>query len=227
VSDRADDSTRAGQAAAPSPWARALLLAAVLVAGVGAVTGRVVWSGEAEIAASTAALERGDAREATVRARRAAGWYAPGAPHVRVAYERLTAMALAAEAHRRDDVALLAWRAIRSSSLETRWLVTPHRHDLERANREIARMTSKPTKAAAADPALEATHLQALLRQEAPRAPWLVALVVGFLLWAVGLGWWARAAADVAGRLAWTRARLPAAIALLGMVLWVVAVWRA
>jgi hypothetical protein len=55
----------------------------------------------------------------------------------------------------------------------------------------------------------------------------VAALVAGFVLWAVGLGWWARAAADVAGRLAWRRAKLPAGMALVGVVVWIVAVWRA
>ena len=62
---------------------RGFVIAGVLVA---AATLRVITSGEREIAASTDGLRAGDPHAATEHARRAAGWYAPGAPHVRVAY---------------------------------------------------------------------------------------------------------------------------------------------
>ena len=58
---------------------------------IAAATVRVVLAGEREIKDSTAALRAGDPHAAALHARRAAGWYAPGAPHVRVAYDRLIA----------------------------------------------------------------------------------------------------------------------------------------
>ena len=218
---------------------RALQLGALGVVALGLVCARVVIAGEHEIAASTEALRQGDPVQATVRARRAAGWYAPGAPHVRVAYERLRALAQAAEQHRRFDLALLAWRAVRSSSTETRWLVTPHAADLEQADREIARLLSMPVgergTVGEPDPALAAAELETLGREPGPRVPWMVALVAAFALGAAGLALAARqmgegAATAAAGgwwRAAWTRARSGLLLTALGLGLWLLALWRA
>ena len=93
-----------------------------------------MYSGEKEIALSTAALRAGDPHGAAEHARRAAGWYAPGAPHVRVAYERLLALGTAAEGLGDRDTALYALRGARTAAIETRWLFTPHEEDLERAD---------------------------------------------------------------------------------------------
>ncbi len=73
-------------------------------------------SGEKEIALSTAALRAGDAHAAVEHARRAAGWYMPGAPHVRVAYERLLALGTAAEGLGDRDTALFAFRGVRTAA---------------------------------------------------------------------------------------------------------------
>ncbi|MRG96805.1 hypothetical protein [Polyangium spumosum] len=198
---------------------------------LGAVTARVVWSGESEIAESTAALERGDAYEATVRARRAAGWYAPGAPHVRVAYERLGAIATTAEGLGDRDLALLAWRGIRTAALETRWLVIPHAEDLDRANLAIARIEAaapRPPGTRTEPPQrIEQRQLAALLRDEAPRTHWVVLLLVSFVAWAGGAAWAVRRSSDAPGAFDVARARAGVLVALLGVALWVLALWRA
>jgi hypothetical protein len=211
--------------------ARALATSAIVGLLLGAVTARVVWSGEAEIAESTAALKRGDAYEAVVRARRAAGWYAPGAPHVRVAYERLGSIATTAEGLGDRDLALLAWRGIRTAAIETRWLVVPHKEDLDRANVAIARIEAaapRPPGTRTEPPQrIEEKQLAALLRDEAPRTPWVVLLLASFVAWAGGAAWAVRvssAASDVRG---FARARAGVFVALLGVGLWVLALWRA
>ena len=205
---------------------RWLWMIAIVLALFGVLTARVIASGEAELSASDEALGRGDAHDATVHARRAAGWYAPGAPHVGIAYARLMALARAAEEHKRMDIALLAWRSLRSAALETRWVVTPHRADVELADREIARLT---TLEASSDEraAVSQESLNALTRPTGPRLAWVIALVAAFALAAGGFAWWARAAASPGGALAWSRARLPLAITLSGVVLWLLSVWRA
>ena len=199
---------------------------AIVLALFGVLTARVIASGEAELADSDGALSRGDAHDATVHARRAAGWYAPGAPHVGIAYARLMALARAAEEHKRIDIALLAWRSVRSAALETRWVVTPHRADVDLADREIARLT---TLEASSDERANVSQesLNALTRPTGPRLAWVIALVLAFALAAGGFAWWARAAASPGGALAWSRARLPLAITLSGVVLWLLSVWRA
>jgi hypothetical protein len=167
---------------------RVLLGVAALVALLAIACARVILSGEKEIAASTRALDAGDAEEAITCARRAAQWYAPGAPHVRVAYDRLSALALAAEEHRRDDLALAAWRATRLAAIETRWPGGTHAAELDRANQEIARITAKRPDAAEPDAQIAAEELQKLQRHEPPRAVWTVTLGAGFLLLVIRLG---------------------------------------
>lgn len=215
--------------------ARALQVGAVLVLLFGTVTARVVISGEREIAGSTHALRRGDAQAATVHARRAAGWYAPGAPHVRVAYDRLRALARAAEEHRRFDIALLAWRGIRTASLESRWIAAPYRTDLELANEQIARLMAATPSAPAAplepDPAFLAEQLELLSRDESPRLPWVLALIGSFLVGSIGMVVWARETGRGMRRRTkgsgWTRVRWGAGAAAVGFVVWLLSVWRA
>jgi hypothetical protein len=210
--------------------ARALEVLGFVILGLGALSARVIAAGEEEIAASTAALIAGDPREATVRARRAAGWYAPGAPHVRVAYERLVALAVAAEKIGDVEASLFAWRAVRTAATETRWLTTPHAEDLAQANEAVARLSAglpRPhgsrTDSAAA---IEQRHLESLARDEAPRAPWVAVLVGSLAIWAGGL-WALGRSMRRAGRFAW-RASGAAVIAVaVGAALWLLALWRA
>ena len=208
----------------PGRPSTALFVFAIVVAALGAVTARVIVAGEREIAASTKALEAGDAREAIVRARRAASWYAPGAPHVRVAYERLIALAEAAESHGRDDLAKLAWRSLRSASTETRWIVTPHADDRARADAEIARLEGKVAGPRDPDPAIVAEQLQKLAVDEPLRLVWSISLVGGFFLAAAGFSIWSRRAASVGGTV--SGARLPLLLTLGGAALWLLALWR-
>ncbi|APR85522.1 Hypothetical protein A7982_10871 [Minicystis rosea] len=198
---------------------------------IGAATARVVSSGEKEIALSTAGLRAGDAHAAAEHARRAAGWYAPGAPHVRVAYERLLALGTAAEGLGDRELALFAFRGVRTAALETRWLVIPYEDDLEKANRAIARLAADAPRAPGlrAEPPLkiEREQLDALARDEAPRTGWVVALVAAALAWAAGAVWMVRRAVSPEGAIRWQRALPGAAITGAGVLLWLLAIWRA
>lgn len=220
----------------PRPLALVIALrAAQVVAVVGLVAGaasmRVIAAGEREIAESTAALRAGDPHGAALHARRAAGWYAPGAPHVRVAYERLIALATAAEGLGHRELALYAWSGVRTAAIETRWIVTPHEADLDRANQAIARISAAAPRppGTRTEPAavIERQHLEALVRDEAPRTPWVIALVASFLAWAGGAALVARRAMSATGRIAWDRAAPGLVIAALGIAVWLLALWRA
>lgn len=230
AADRAG-ALRPGDGPDPRPPARTaarlLLVATVVIAAGGAITTRVIIAGEQEIAASTAALKAGDAWEATVRARRAASWYAPGAPHVSVAYERLIALARTAEERKQPDIALFAWRSVRTAALETRWVTAPHAAQLELANREIARLMSQSDPKPDDQETLTAEHLKLLSADEAPRLGWSVTLVLAFVIWALGIGLWSRRIAGPGGRTEWSQARLPAVLTAVGIALWLLAVWRA
>ncbi len=211
---------------------RALGAAAVLGLAIGAVSLRVVAAGEAEIASSTAALRSGDAREAVVHARRAAGWYAPAAPHVRVAYGRLVALASAAEGLGDRDLALFAWRAVRTASLETRWLFgAPHADDRARADRAIAHLEAASPRppGSRGDPEAVVLRkaLEALARDEAPRTGWVAALVAAFAAWTIGAGAFVALGVDASGRVVSRRGWPAAGVAAAGVGLWLVAIWRA
>jgi hypothetical protein len=207
---------------------RGLAITGVLL---GAATLRVVTSGEREIAASTEGLRAGDAHAATEHARRAAGWYAPGAPHVRVAYERLRALATTAEGLGDREASLYAWRAVRTASIETRWIITPHDEDRERADRSIARLEAaapRPPGTRTEPPAtVEREQLEALGRDEAPRTPWVVALVVAAAAWIGGAVAVVRRGVTAGGQIAWARATPALVVTGAGIALWLLAIWRA
>jgi hypothetical protein len=209
----------------------ALRVALVVGVVLGALYARVITSGERELSASTEGLRAGDAHEATVRARRAAGYYAPGAPHVGVAYVRLMAIAAKAEGLGDRDLALLAWRAVRTAAIETRWLVTPHADDLDRANRAIARLSAgapRPPGTRSEPPAkIEREQLELLTRDETPRAPWVVLLVVAFVAWLGGAAAMVRRGVSATGHVAWRRALPGLVVAAAGVAAWLVAIWRA
>jgi hypothetical protein len=209
----------------------ALWSVAALGLVVGAASARVVTSGEKEIALSTAGLQAGDAHRAAEHARRAAGWYMPGAPHVRVAYARLLALGTAAEGLGDRDTALFAFRGVRTAAIETRWLLTPHEDDLERADRAIARLSADAPRAPGMrvePPAkIEREQLEALTRDEAPRTAWVVVLVASAFTWAAGAVWIVQRAVGATGALDARRALPGAVVTGVGVAAWLLAIWRA
>lgn len=210
---------------------RAAKIALVVGLVVGAVTARVVVAGEREVALSTAALRAGDPHEAAIHARRAAGYYAPGAPHVRVAYERLIALAVKAESVGDKATALFAWQGVRTAAIETRWIVTPHAGDLERANAAIARLQAAEERplGTRTEPVkvIERDALAALTRDETPHVPWVVALVAGFLAWTIGAAWLVRRGVTSTGQVVWSRTYAAIALTAAGALVWLLAIWRA
>jgi hypothetical protein len=198
---------------------------------VGAATGRVIYAGEKEIALSTAALKTGDPHGAAEHARRAAGWYAPGAPHVRVAYDRLIALGTTAEGLGDRETALFAWEGVRLAAIETRSIVSTHEAELDRANRALTRLTAaapRPPGTRTEPPAtIERAQLEALARDEAPRTRWVVGLVLAALAWTGGALWVVRRGVDATGRVAWKRALPGLVMTGAGIALWLLSLWRA
>jgi hypothetical protein len=210
---------------------RALVALLVGAVGVAAITLRVVVAGELEIAASTDALLAGDPRAATTHAKAAATWYAPGAPHVRVAYERLMALGDAAAERQNREIALLAYRAVRSASESTRWIVVPHEADARRAAEAIARIESSaprpPATSLEPQQVVEKRQLDDLARRTSPRTSLVIVLAASFLAWVVGLASILLRAIDESGKIAWSRATVGVAVGVAGLVGWVVALWLA
>jgi len=209
-----------------STTARLLMALAVVLTLLGVATARVVVAGEHELALSNEALEFKDPRAAIVHARRAAGWYAPGAPHVSVALTRLLALAEAAEQNRQDELALLAWRGLRQAAMTTRWVLTPHAEERDRAEKEIARLSAKRPRQAEPNPAEVTVRFRELAERPGQHPAWGLVLVGSFGLSAAGFAWWSRSVAGAGGRLDLRAARGGLVLTLIGVASWLLTVWR-
>lgn len=199
--------------------ARALLLVVLLF---GALTARVVFEGERQIRESTQALEAGDAEAAIFHARAAALWFAPGAPHVRVAYGRLMALGREAEERKLWDTALSAYRGVVSASLSTRWLVQPHAADATLAEAAIERIETRKRAGAT-----EETETVLSTPAEASAPSMRVLLAAGFVATIGGLALLLLRGVDETGRLLGRRALPGIFVAVLGVGLYVVSLFLA
>lgn len=215
-----------------SPLWRLAAALLVLVAVGAAVTARVVWEGEKAVAASTEALRAGDADAAIVHARDAAGWYAPGAPHVRVGYERLMSIAREAERRKLWQVSLFAYRAVVTASASTRWLLTPHATEAQEATNAIARIEGKvgeraPDASTEPAAALERAQLEALAEDVRPDRFFTAVLVASFIGMLVGLAGFLRFGLDDTGRVRLGRATPGVIAAGVGLVGYCLALYLA
>lgn len=210
-------------------WLRRLALAlffAVLCAAV--FSARVVLDGQTELRASDAAFDRGDLNSSLDHARRSATLYAPGAPHVARAYERLTALALGSEAAGQPKIAFLAWQAVRSAALESRHVWLPRAEELERANQNLARLEALARETNDNQrTATQARALGRLRRDDAPAPAWIAVLGLGFLLALSGLGLFAFRGLDRSGKVSFPRARLGLLLFAIGAACWTLAAYQA
>jgi hypothetical protein len=204
-------------------WLRRIALGLLLsVVVLAALTARVITQGESELSQSDAAFDRGDLADSIAHARRAAVMYAPGAPHVSAAYERLRAIAVGSEAQGDPEMARKAWDATRAAALETRHVTTPRSRDLDLANANLARLAMGP--GGAGDRARAAS---VLTRDDTPRAPWVAVLGAGFGLFAAGLLLASRRGVTEMGRISVRPLVVASLIALAGVACWTLAVLRA
>jgi hypothetical protein len=184
------------------------------------------WKGS--FSASDAAFDSGDLRPALEHARRSATLYAPGAPHVERAYERLIAIALGAEAAGQPKTAFLAWQGVRSAALESRHIWVSHPAELERANQNLARLEALARETGDADRGK--VQQQASSRLEADSAPapgWIAVLGAGFLLALAGLALFAFQGLDKAGKVRARRAQVGLALFAIGAACWTLAAYKA
>lgn len=192
-------------------------IVAIVVAGVAAVSVRVVLEGRSALADGDAALADHRPSDAIAAWESAARWYLPFAPHVDEAYDRLRDYAKA-----RSSVA--AWRAMRRAALATRTLWQPHAGDLADANAAIANATTvDPERAPGgiAEPEAYAAWQRTLLAHDGrPSTGATLLAILGIVAWLVGMGM-------LLNRADRKRFRVPAAIAALGAVAWVVGLYTA
>jgi hypothetical protein len=197
---------------------RGVIIAFVVASiGLGGVATRALWEGRSALAAGDEARARGDLATAIDRYRRAARWYLPGAPHVHTAYDRLEAVAQAAE-HRGDAAtALAAWRGVRASILATRGARIPFVDRLERANVRIAHL--RVAELAEGDDARIA-HLERLERIDAPSPTWMLVALLGLALWIGGGVLFAVRGVTAADALASRYAVASGVLFAVGLVVW-------
>ena len=209
-------------------WCLSALLfvaAALCVVSLG-----VVAEGERAMRVSDKAFDDGRLEEALVQAQRAATLYAPGAPHQAAAYDRLVAIAVGSERSGDGTLAVRAWRAVRGAILETRHFRIVELRLLDLANHNLARLQAQAfaqqvTNADRVRANSEA--LAALSHDEAPRARWVGVLGLGFALTTAGLIWAIGVGVTREGAVVWSRLRWPGVTAVLGLICWLLAVFRA
>lgn len=210
-------------------WRERLALFAFSAVLIGAVfSARVILEGESELSASDAAFDRGELSLALDHARRSATLYAPGAPHVERAYERMTALALGAEAAGQPKIAFLSWQAIRSAALESRHVFLPRQAELERANENLARLEALSRDSSGSDrPQNQAQALSRLNADDAPAPAWIAVLGAGFLLALAGLSLFAFRGLNRTGKVSFQRARLGLLLFAIGAACWTLAAYKA
>ena len=207
---------------------RLALLAFSIVLIFAVFSARVILEGESELAASDAAFDRGELSAALDHARRGATLYAPGAPHVDRAYERMNALALGAEAVGEPKLAFLAWQAMRGAALESRHVFLPRKAELERANQNLARLEAQARDSAGSDRAKNQRRaLTRLNADDAPAPGWIAILGAGFLLALAGLGLFAFRGLNRTCKLSLPRARLGLLLFAIGAACWTLAAFKA
>ncbi|MEO8905067.1 MAG: hypothetical protein ABI488_21645 [Polyangiaceae bacterium] len=206
-----------------------LALVAFMIVLIGAaLSARVILEGQSELSASNAAFDRGELEPSLDHARRSATLYAPGAPHVTRAYERLSAIALGAESAGQPKVAFLAWQAVRSAALESRHVWLPRQTELDRANQNLARLEALARDVNDAErPKTQTQALRRLTADDAPEPVWIAVLGLGFLLALVGLGLTAFRGLDVNGKVSFAAARWGLLLFAMGAACWTLAAYRA
>lgn len=166
---------------------RVALIAAVILS---AFTIRVVSSAAAELRRGDAFLEKGEREAAVVHYRRAARWYAPGSPYHVKALGKLARIGTEAEKKGDLELALSAYRAIRTAILSTRSTYIPERARLRAANERIADLMAAqpppPMDAGKSRAQLRKEHLALLTEQHDPSLFWTLVLLLGFVAWVSG-----------------------------------------
>lgn len=189
-------------------WLAAAGSSGLVVGGLFAY--RVAERGASQLAESDRAFDAGRADAAVEHAWRAASAYLPGAAHVRLAHERLWAVARGAERARDPELARQALRSLRAALIETRHLWQPHATELRAVQAELARLGERTPAAAPASSRASSRAALGLVGgavaalaglawlcggdglEGARSRPWLAALVcvLGVALWSgVLLGW--------------------------------------
>jgi hypothetical protein len=187
-----------------------------------------VWEGRSALAEGNQASELGQPEEAIRWWRRAARWYLPAAPHVDAAYDNLEALASQAEKDGKPELALAGWRAVRRSVHATRSFYTPHQDRLQRANQHIAElMAAQESDDRGTLEERREFHAELLARQVGPSIGWSLLAGLGLLLWVGGGLYFALRGVSADDRLVPPAARLSVVLIAVGLVVWMLGLYKA
>lgn len=221
---------------------RAVQLLLLGVFFVGLMTAREIQRGEAALRESDTAFHEGDLESSVRHARTAAMAYAPGAPHVEAAYQRLEAIARGAEAEGRHALARTAWGAVRSSVLQTSHWWVSRSDSLDRAHGALARLNRAAAQRAEAGvlarPEAEETDSDAPGEEAGSASPWgeaqaashgakllrIALLALGFGALVLGLAWASWRVIDEEGEVQRRGLVLSLALCIAGTACWLFAV---
>jgi len=168
--------------------------------------------------------------QAVVHYERAIRWYLPGSPYVSRAAGALEDLAIEAENAGDVELALFAYRGLRSAAYSTRSVFQPLPARIARAEERIASLMAADPHATWPDRTLpaderRATILANLQQHTDPDTFWVVTLEFGFLVW-LGAGAtvaWRIGRPDRRRRTTW----ILAAAAASGYALWILGMWLA
>jgi hypothetical protein len=213
------------------PPRRRALRVAGWVLGLAGVCGAIVVSratltAHAELKAGEAALARGDVDLAIDALERAGRMRVPGARTHLTALDRLEAVGGSAATAGDVRTARAAYEAVRRAILGTRSLGTPEGARLQRIDGRLAELLARAD--TGDTPELRrAWHAARLAQAPAPRPGFTVLLLIGFGLWVGGGAALALGGFGPDDKLRRWQALVAAAAIVVGLVLWLVGLWRA
>jgi len=184
---------------------------------------RILFGGWVECRRGAGEMTADRPYQAAIHYERAIRWYAPGSPYVGRAADALWDLGEAAEEAGDAELALFAYRGLRSGAYATRSFYQPLPKRIAEADQRIAGLMIEDPRAAWPDPELSADQrreivLENLRQHTDPTTGWVVVLEIGFLTWLLcgaALAWgigrgerrrartWILAGAAVAGYALW------------------------
>jgi hypothetical protein len=191
---------------------------------------RVLFGGWVECRRGDAELGADRPFQAALHYERAVRWYIPASPYVARAADALWDMGQTAEESGDVELALFAFRGLRSGAYATRSFYQPLPRRIADADEHIASLMILDPQAAWPDPGLSpekrrAEVLENLQQHTDPSTAWVIILEIGLLTWlacAAALAWGLGREKRTARR-TW----ILASASSLGYALWLVGMWLA